>query len=189
MKPQTPFTRIGRAALSPAMQASWDRAMDLHGDATFTEVMGNAPDVYAWYSQDFYAKLYASGRLEPSLVEIVRLRFANVHGCAACSRGDRIAAMAAGVSAEQVDAITRWQDGPFSARERGALELADVMVLTNPTGMVTADIYARLKECFSDGELVELGVIMAVLGGMAKFVYAFDLLERMDTCPFTGAKP
>ncbi len=187
MKPQTPFRRVAREDLLPHMQGAWDRAMDLHGDATFTEVFGNAPQVYDWYLEDFYKKLYASGRLDPQIVELIRFRLANVHGCAACNRGDRIASLEAGLREEQLDAIMDWENGPFHEREKAALALADEMVLTNPMGRVTPELYARLKGSFTDGELVELGVIMAVLGGMAKMIFAFDLLEKMDSCPFSPA--
>jgi hypothetical protein len=32
--------------------------------------------------------------------------------------------------------------------------------------------------------MYELGMIMAVLCGMAKFIFAFDLVEKEDYCPF-----
>lgn len=47
------------------------------------------------------------------------------------------------------------------------------------------DAQARLRRHFSDAELVELGVIMAVLCGMAKMIFAYDLVEKEDYCPFT----
>jgi alkylhydroperoxidase family enzyme len=184
MKPDTPFHRIPRAALAPRHQASWDRSMELHDDATFVEVMANAPDVYDWYSDAFYKTLFASGRIEAQIIELVRFKLANVHGCASCGRGDRIAALAAGLSDAQLDAIANFEDGPFSEREKAALVLAEVMVLTNPFGTVTPEIYARLKQSFTDAELVELGMVMAVLAGVAKLVFAYDLLEKTDACPF-----
>jgi alkylhydroperoxidase family enzyme len=69
--------------------------------------------------------------------------------------------------------------------EKAALALADVMVLTNSKGAVSPALYQRLKRSFSDADLVELGMIMAVLCGMAKFIFAFDLVEKEDYCPFT----
>ncbi len=46
------------------MKQSWDQANDLTGDATFVEVSGNNPDVYRWYLDEFYQKLFYSDRLE-----------------------------------------------------------------------------------------------------------------------------
>ena len=64
------------------------------------------------------------------------------------------------------------------------MALADEMALTNPKGQLSASLHARLNPYFTDGELVELGVLMAVLCGMAKMIFAFDLVEKEETCPF-----
>ena len=182
--PNTPLQRRSRNELPAPMQAAWDHALALHGDTTFIEVFGQAPQVYDWYVDDFYRKFFYSGRIERSLVELVRLRLANVHGCAFCNRSDTISALAAGVSQAQVDALQNYESGPFTDREKGALALADVMALTNVRGVLTTALYARLSQHFKDGELVELGVMMAILCGMAKMIFAFDLVEKTPTCPF-----
>lgn len=181
--PNTPLSRRSREELPSHMQSAWDKALALHGDTTFVEVFGQAPQVYDWYLKEFYEKFFYSGRIERSLVELVRLRLANVHGCAFCNRGDTIAALAAGVSQEQVNALGDYENGPFTDREKGALALADVMVLTNTKGRITPELHARLSPHFNDGELVELGVMMAMLCGMAKMIFAYDLVEKMPTCP------
>jgi AhpD family alkylhydroperoxidase len=183
MLPDTPFNRVPREALDPALLPMWDATQKLHGDTTFVEVMGNAPDVAKWYSDQFYGQLFKSGRIDAKLMELVRLRLANVHGCAFCNRSDRIAALSAGLSEAEVDAIGDYAAGPFDDRQKAALELADVMALTNAKGAVSRPLYDRLKTHFTDAELVELGVVMAVLTGMAKFIFAYDLVEKEDYCP------
>ncbi len=57
------------------------------------------------------------------------------------------------------------------------------MVLTNLKGAVDRALYARLKRHFTDAELVELGMVMAVLTGVAKLIFAYDLVEKEDYCP------
>jgi AhpD family alkylhydroperoxidase len=187
MKPETPLARVPREALPPQMQAAWDASMKMHGDTTFIEAFGNAPHIFDWYIQDFYKKVFYSGRIPTQIVELVRLRLANIHGCAFCNRADTAAALAAGISQAQIDGLSDYENGPFSAKEKAALALADVMVLTKPKGSVTPALYARCKAHFTDGELVELGVIMAVLCGMAKMIFAYDLVEKEDYCPFVPA--
>lgn len=184
MKPDTPLARVPREQLPPELQAAWDASMALHGDATFVEVAGNNPLMWQWYREDFYQKVFYSGRLDRRLVELVRLRLANIHGCAFCNRTDTLAALDAGVLQAQIDALGDYEQGPFSEAEKAALALADVMVLTNPRGAVDRALYARCRTHFDDGELFELGMIMAVLCGMAKFIFAFDLVEKEDYCPF-----
>jgi alkylhydroperoxidase family enzyme len=184
MLPNTPFNRVARQAMAAHHQSSWDRSLELHGDTTFVEVMANAPHAYDWYAGDFYQKLFYSGRVDRKIVELVRFKLANVHGCASCNRGDRLASLEAGFSAEQLDCIDDFENGPFAESEKVALALAEVMVLTNPLGTVTPALYTRARRVFSDAELVELGLIMAVLVGVAKFVFAYDLLEKESFCPF-----
>lgn len=184
MKPNTAFHRVPREAMAPHHQQSWERSLALHGDTTFVEVMANAPMAYDWYSQDFYQNLFHSGRVDRAIVELVRFKLANIHGCASCNRGDRIASLDAGVTEEQLDAIGDYEHGPFDERERVALAFAEVIALTNPFGVVTPELYARASKVYSDAELVELGLIMAVLAGVAKFIFAYDLLEKEAFCPF-----
>lgn len=43
--------------------------------------------------------------------------------------------------------------------------------LSNTRGHITPDLYTRLRAYYSDGEIVELGVI-------------FDLVEKMGSCPY-----
>jgi AhpD family alkylhydroperoxidase len=184
MLPETHFSRVPREQLPPHMRKAWDDALELHGDTTFTEVFGNAPAIYDWYLDDFYKKVFYSGRLDLRLVELVRLRLANVHGCAHCNRGDRRAALQAGIPLDVLDSMDHYETGPFTEAEKAALALADEMALTNARGSVTRALYARVKAHFTDGELIELGVIMAVLCGMAKFIFTYDLVEKEDYCPF-----
>ena len=184
MKPQTVLSKVPRAQLDATMQAAFDRSLAMHQDATFVEVMGHAPHVYHWYQNDFYKKLFYGSALPVTLLELVRLRLANVHGCAFCNRNDTAAALRAGIAQTQIDALADYEIGPFSDREKAALALADTMALTQPKGQLDAALHARLKPHFTDGELVELGVIMAVLCGMAKMIFAFDLVEKEDSCPF-----
>ena len=184
MKPDPHFKKLTRDELPDHMKQSWDGSMDLHGDATFVEALGNAPHMYDWYMDDFYKKVFYSGRFDRRIVELVRLRLANIHGCAHCNRADRAGAREAGVPEEQIEGLDDYENGPFSEKEKAILALADVMVLTNPRGHVTKDIYDRCHEHFTDGEMLELGMIMAVLCGMAKYIFAFDLVEKEDYCPF-----
>jgi len=183
-KPSPHLERVSKSELPDDMRQSWEQANDLTGDATFIEVSGNNPDVYQWYLEEFYEKLFYSDRLETTLVELVRLRLANVHGCAFCNKGDTAHALQSGISQEQIDALGDYMNGPFSGREKSALMLADQMVLTNDKGSISSDLYSELNAHFNDGEIYELGMIMAVLVGVAKFTFVFDLVEKEEYCPF-----
>ena len=51
-------------------------------------------------------------------------------------------------------------------------------------GSISSDLYSELNAHFNDGEIYELGMIMAVLVGVAKFTFVFDLVEKEEYCPF-----
>ena len=54
-------------------------------------------------------------------------------------------------------------------------------------GRLDAELYAQLKACFTDGQIMELGTVGGVLGGMNKLSFVFDLVEREPYCPFHNA--
>lgn len=184
-QPEPLLRKIPRGELPPDMQAVWDNATKLTGDATFIEVSGNDPDSFRWYLKSFYDERFFGSRLPRRILELVRLRLANLHGCAFCNKGDRAQALAAGLTEAELDALPDYEaGGPFSEQERASLALADAMALTNANGRITPALYERLRPHFSDGELYELGMMMAVLCGMAKFLFVFDLVEKETSCPF-----
>jgi len=185
MQPSTVVNRVPRSELPENLKAVWDDAQERHGDTTFVEVMANTPDLLTWYRNEFYAKIFYGGRVPLRSVEMLRLRLANVHGCAFCVRNDTTAALAAGITQEEIDHLDEYEVWSFSEADRAVLALADQMILTNTFGSLDQVLYARLKESFTDAQIVELGMISAVLCGMAKFLFVFDLVERLETCPFT----
>lgn len=64
------------------------------------------------------------------------------------------------------------------------LALADELALTNLGGRLDVDLYAQLRANFTDGQIMELGTVGGVLGGMNKLAFVFDLVEREPYCPF-----
>ncbi|MCL6649613.1 MAG: hypothetical protein K6U89_14920 [Chloroflexi bacterium] len=46
-----------------------------------------------------------------------------------------------------------------------------------------------MQRHFSDGTILEIAVVIAVLTGMAKLLFALDLGEREEYCPFPGHSP
>ncbi len=183
-QPRPLLRKVPRDQLPDDLQPAWDSAFTVTGDATFIEVSGNSPDSLRWYLQSFYQERFYDSRLPRRVLELVRLRLANLHGCAFCNKGDRAQALAAGFTEQELDALPDYESGPYSAAERAALALADAMALTNPNGRLDAALYERLQGHFDDGELYELGMIMAILCGMAKFLFVYDLVEKEQSCPF-----
>ncbi len=181
MLPQPLLTPLPRDSLPAAMQASFDRAHAERGDATFVAVAGHAPELFDWYSE-FYQKVFYGGRVPVRYKEIARLRLSTAHGCAFCNKGNRKDAERAGLSPAHVAAIERPEDPIWSPAERAVLELAGQMLLTQPGGFLSADLYAELRPHFDDAQLFEFGMTLAVLSGMAKFLFVYDLVEKEPYC-------
>ena len=64
------------------------------------------------------------------------------------------------------------------------LALADEMLMTNQQGHMSQALYNELKRHFDDAEILELGTVTSFLGGLAKFLFVFDLAEKEDYCVF-----
>ena len=186
--PATLLRRVGPEALPQQMREAWQRSRALRGDATFIEAAGVAPELFDWY-RDFYEQVFYRGRVPVLIKELVRLRLSTVHGCAYCNKGNRHDARAAGLTEAQIQAIADHESGPFTEAQRAALAFADQMVLANPEGHLDPELHGRLRQHFDDAEIFELGMTMAVLTGMAKFLFVCDLVEREPWCEFGGGRP
>lgn len=183
--PQTPLSRTPPENMPPGLRKAWERSQELRGDATLMEAFGNEPRLFEWYVERFYGEVFRAGRVPLRSKELARYRLSTTHGCRFCNQGNRLDALDAGVTEAQLRAIENNQLDEFDDADSALLALADQMVLTNATGKLSPELHARLSEFFDDGQLMELGLTLAVLVGMARFMFVFDLVEREDSCPFS----
>lgn len=186
---QTPFTRTARAALPRQFQPAWDMLDRLTGEPTFIEVFAQAPGLLNFVMGEFYLKVFFGGQVEQRYKQLARLRLSVVHGCRTCNRQNVPGAIEAGIRQDQVDAIVAGThaDGPFDEADKAVLAYADQLVLTNMHGDLSPELYARLRRHFSEAQILELGVVMAVIAGMAKLSFILGLVEKEPYCPFTPA--
>lgn len=181
--PNPLLKRVARADMTPRLQQEYDATLALRDDATMQEVGANAPELMAWYKDEFYGRLFYGGRVETRMKELMRYRLSMTHGCAYCNKGNRDAATRAGVTAEQLARIMNEEAPCFDARERAVLKLADQIVLTNMHGELTPALVAELRPHFDDAQIFELGMVAGILTGMAKFIFVYDLVEKEANCP------
>ena len=64
------------------------------------------------------------------------------------------------------------------------LALGEQLALTQPDGTLNPALHQKLARHFSDAEILELGLVGGILAGVAKFMFAYDLVEKEDSCPF-----
>ena len=73
-----------------------------------------------------------------------------------------------GVSDEKIDRLAEYATSPlYNDRERVALEYAETMTITGRD--VSDELFARLREFYSDDEIVELTAIVAWENSSSKF--------------------
>lgn len=181
--PDPQLRRVPRDEMTPRLQQEYDDTLALRDDATLQEVGANAPELLAWYKDEFYGKLFYGGRVEVRLKELLRYRLSMSHGCAYCNKGNRVAAKRAGVTAQQLAHIMEASNECFSAQERAVLKLADQIVMTNMHGHLSQALHQELAPHFDDAQIFELGMVAGILTGMAKFIFVYDLVEKEANCP------
>ena len=181
--PDPVLRRVPRAEMTPRLQQEFDATLQLRDDATLQEVGANAPELMAWYRDEFYAKLFYGGRVDTRSKELLRYRLSMMHGCAFCNKGNRVAAEKAGVTSEQLRHILDEDHACFSPRDRVVLKVADQIVMTNMHGHLSKALHSELAAFFDDAQIFELGMVAGILTGMAKFIFVYDLVEKEANCP------
>jgi alkylhydroperoxidase family enzyme len=166
--PETLLNRIPPEQLPADLRPVWDLATARSGDATAIEAWGNHPAMLDWY---FNGK------------ELLRIKLSKQHGCLFCNRWNSVDCLSAGITQVQIDNVLSPTPEHFDEKDLAVIELADQMMLQNMNGQLSPDLHARLRKYYSDAQIVELGFVAAVLTGMAKYIFVFDLVDREETCP------
>jgi len=111
--------------------------------------------------------------LEPALRELVKMRASQINGCAFCLDMHSKDARAHGETEQRLYALNAWRETPFfTPRERAALEWTEHLTLI-ASQHVPDDLYARVKEHFTDEELVKLTLAIVQINGYNRFAISF----------------
>src|SRR3954467_7793354 len=94
--------------------------------------------------------------LEPALRELVKTRASQINGCACCIDMHTKDARAQGETEQRLYSLSAWRETPFyTDRERAALEWTEALTLIAGRD-VPDELYARMREHFSEAEMVNL---------------------------------
>ena len=105
------------------------------------------------------------GGLDARLIDLVRMRASQINGCAYCLDMHSKDARAAGETEQRLYGLDAWRDTPYySERERAALEWTEALTLVSETH-VPDDVYERVRENFSEDELVHLSLAIVAING------------------------
>jgi len=170
----TPVTAIEPLPETEAHQrglASRIESFAVLGDdtATFVRILARAP-AYAEAIWDAMAEALFEGNVDHTLKEIIRIQLANLAGDPYFSALRSRRAIEEGLSEERIQAaLGDYRDDPqFSDPEKWALDYAYQMYRTPES--VDAEFYERGKELWSEGQIMELGGLIAVHYGMQVFM-------------------
>jgi alkylhydroperoxidase family enzyme len=116
------------------------------------------------------------------LLELLRIRSAQLGGCAPCSASRK----AGGITDEDAAClIDPSANAGLDARERLALEFLEL--LASDHHRIGDDLYRRLAAHFTTSEIVELGTTCGGMIGMHRFMHTLDIFG--DAPPVIGYDP
>jgi alkylhydroperoxidase family enzyme len=133
---------------------------------TLDEALGELPAVRDRY-RDLEAEVWAPGRGDPVLLELCRLRIADLLRDDGGRALRTPAAVAAGLSEDVVAELPRWPTSPaFGAAARAALAFAELFVID--AHAVTDDMCGALRAELGDADATALTIALAVFDAASR---------------------
>src|SRR6201996_5852803 len=112
-------------------------------------------------------------KLEPALIQLVKVRASQINGCAYCIDMHSKDARAEGETEQRLYTLSAWEETPFfTDRERAALALAEAITLVRE-GHVPDAVYEKVKKSFSQEELVNLTLAIIAINGWNRLAITF----------------
>lgn len=119
--------------------------------------------------------VHASG-LDPTLIELVKLRASLLNRCAYCVDMHTRVARSLGETEQRLHAVSVWEETPFfSGRERAALAWTEAVTLVS-VDHVPDDVYELARQHFSEQELVDLTLTIVTINGWNRLAIAFRVV-------------
>ncbi|MCP4327630.1 MAG: carboxymuconolactone decarboxylase family protein [Alphaproteobacteria bacterium] len=111
--------------------------------------------------------------IDSKLRAIVELRVSQINGCVYCVDLHATQARAAGETRQRLDCIAVWRECQFfDDRERAALAWAEAVTLLPDTN-APDKLYNRLKEHFSEQQIVDLTLIVSLMNAWNRLAVGF----------------
>ena len=111
--------------------------------------------------------------LEPSLLELVKLRASQINGCAYCIDMHTKDTRAGGETEQRLYALSAWRETPFyTDRERAALAWTEAVTQV-AEGHVPDEVYELARQHFTEKELVDLTLGIVAINGWNRLAISF----------------
>ncbi|MFI5929159.1 carboxymuconolactone decarboxylase family protein [Micromonospora sp. NPDC051543] len=106
---------------------------------------------------------YVRANVDPTVLELVKIRASMSNGCAFCVDMHSREALADGESDRRLFAMAAWREAPFfDERERAALALTDAVTRLGEHG-VPDDVWDAAAKVWSEKELADLILAIATI--------------------------
>jgi AhpD family alkylhydroperoxidase len=116
--------------------------------------------------------------VEEKLLQLVYFRVSQINGCAYCLDMHGKDARALGETEQRLYGLSAWRETPFyTDRERAALAWAEAVNGCH----VPDETFTRVKEHFSDEELIDLTLAISTINTWNRFNIAFTTPEAVGT--------
>lgn len=115
----------------------------------------------------------AKSGLEPSLLELVKIRASQINGCSVCLHMHTLEARRAGESEERIYMLDAWRESQlYNERERAALAWTEALTRVSETHAPDED-YQMIAEQFSPEEQINLTMMIVVINGFNRIGVGF----------------
>jgi AhpD family alkylhydroperoxidase len=130
-----------------------------------------APDAIRLFAQ--LGEASRKSGLEESILALVELRASQINHCAFCLVLHTLQAEALGADNKKIASVAGWREASwFNERERAALEWTEDLTLV-ADHRPSDELLAKMREVFSDKELVYLTLAVTVINSYNRFNVAF----------------
>lgn len=110
--------------------------------------------------------------LEERLLDLIKLRASQINGCAYCLDMHWKELRAMGEDEHRLYSLDAWRESPYySDRERAALEWTEAVTRVSETH-VPDEVYEEARKHFSEKELSDLTVAVAVINAWNRLLIA-----------------
>lgn len=122
--------------------------------------------------------------LERGLIHLVKLRASQINGCSFCVDMHSREARQEGETEQRLYLVAAWRESPlFSDRERAAFAWTEAVTQISQGGVPDA-LYDQARAQFTETELVQLTMVIAVINTWNRLSVSFHTIH-----PMPEAKP
>ncbi len=121
--------------------------------------------------------------LEPSLLALIRLRVALMHGCQLCIDTSVQALKALGESTPRIEQLKSWRQNPlYDQSEQAAMALTEALTAL-PSGPVPSQVVLQARNHFNEAEIVQVVLnVLAANDWNDEFVHRPAAISQRRRC-------